>query len=220
MARGLGRGTTRTRSHADGGNACGSGIIAGPLAPRRAWLATARSPRRRAPRAARRVSGRAADPRQYRRRARNAVCRRTSTTRMSRTMTSRTTAGRTRPRSSSSRGSAAGESAPGRLRLRSGRPPGVAQPVTVLVNGVEVKRFTVGADWQTVPFADSAARRRRGMASSSNSAPPPRNCRIATGASSACRSTNCGWRRSAAGGRSPRGVRSALRLLIDRSRST
>jgi len=38
------------------------------------------------------------------------------------------------------------------LRLRSGRPPGVAQPVTVLVNGVEVKRFTAGADWQTIPF--------------------------------------------------------------------
>lgn len=39
------------------------------------------------------------------------------------------------------------------LRLRSGRPPGVAQPVTVLVNGVEVRRFTVGADWQTYGFA-------------------------------------------------------------------
>ncbi|MGI8856658.1 MAG: hypothetical protein ACR2JW_12985, partial [Thermomicrobiales bacterium] len=40
----------------------------------------------------------------------------------------------------------------GAVRLRSGRPPGVAQPVTVLVNGVEVTRFTVGADWQTVNF--------------------------------------------------------------------
>jgi len=38
------------------------------------------------------------------------------------------------------------------LRLRSGRPPGVAQPVTVLVNGVEVKRFTVGPEWQSVGF--------------------------------------------------------------------
>jgi len=45
------------------------------------------------------------------------------------------------------------------LRLRSGRPPGVAQPVTALVNGVEVKRFTVGPEWQTVAFAinDAAA---------------------------------------------------------------
>ncbi|MDQ6908757.1 MAG: hypothetical protein M3176_18190, partial [Chloroflexota bacterium] len=43
------------------------------------------------------------------------------------------------------------------VRLRSGRPPGVAQPVTVLVNGVEVKRFTVGPEWQTVGFATSGA---------------------------------------------------------------
>ena len=35
------------------------------------------------------------------------------------------------------------------LRLRSGRPAGVAQPVTVLVNGVETARLRVGADWQT-----------------------------------------------------------------------
>lgn len=41
----------------------------------------------------------------------------------------------------------------GTLRLRSGRPPGVSQPVTVLVNGIEVKQFTVGPDWQTVNFA-------------------------------------------------------------------
>ncbi|HEY8291139.1 MAG TPA: hypothetical protein VIG44_01560 [Thermomicrobiales bacterium] len=43
------------------------------------------------------------------------------------------------------------------LRLRSGRPTGVAQPVTVLVNGVEVKRFTVGPEWQTIPFTISGA---------------------------------------------------------------
>ncbi len=36
------------------------------------------------------------------------------------------------------------------LRLRSGRPPGVEQPVTVLVNGVAAVRLGVGADWQTV----------------------------------------------------------------------
>ncbi|MGI8687234.1 MAG: hypothetical protein ACR2M3_01530 [Thermomicrobiales bacterium] len=43
------------------------------------------------------------------------------------------------------------------LRLRSGRPPGVARPVTVLVNGVEVRRFTVGAEWQTFAFAINGA---------------------------------------------------------------
>jgi hypothetical protein len=41
----------------------------------------------------------------------------------------------------------------GTLRLRSGRPPGVAQPVMLLVNSVEVKQFTAGSDWQTVNFA-------------------------------------------------------------------
>jgi hypothetical protein len=34
------------------------------------------------------------------------------------------------------------------LRLRSGRPPGVVQPVSVLANGVEIGRINVGADWQ------------------------------------------------------------------------
>lgn len=43
------------------------------------------------------------------------------------------------------------------LRLRSGRPAGVVQPVTVLVNSVEVKQFTVGPEWQTVPFAIQGA---------------------------------------------------------------
>ncbi|MCA1669622.1 MAG: hypothetical protein LC793_19980 [Thermomicrobia bacterium] len=38
------------------------------------------------------------------------------------------------------------------VRLRSGRPGGIARPVTVLANGVEVKRFTVGPEWQTIPF--------------------------------------------------------------------
>src|SRR5207253_2291611 len=41
----------------------------------------------------------------------------------------------------------------GVLRLRSGRPPGVAQPVTLLVNSAEVKQFAVGPDWKTVDFA-------------------------------------------------------------------
>ena len=50
------------------------------------------------------------------------------------------------------KGIGGGRERAGSLRLRSGRPPGVSQPVTVLVNGVEVKRFTVGADWQTVSF--------------------------------------------------------------------
>ena len=43
------------------------------------------------------------------------------------------------------------------LRLRSGRPPGVTRPVTVLVNGVEVQRFTVGPEWQTFAFAINGA---------------------------------------------------------------
>ncbi|MDQ2784023.1 MAG: hypothetical protein M3Y58_03350 [Chloroflexota bacterium] len=43
------------------------------------------------------------------------------------------------------------------LRLRSGRPPGVAQPVTILVNGVEVQRFTVGPEWRTFAFAITGA---------------------------------------------------------------
>jgi hypothetical protein len=50
------------------------------------------------------------------------------------------------------KGIGGGRERAGSVRLRSGRPPGVAQPVTVLVNGVEVKQFTVGADWQTVNF--------------------------------------------------------------------
>lgn len=51
------------------------------------------------------------------------------------------------------KGIGGGRERAGTLRLRSGRPPGVAQPVTLLVNGVETARFTVGADWQTVSFA-------------------------------------------------------------------
>lgn len=38
------------------------------------------------------------------------------------------------------------------LRLRSGRPPGVAQPVSVLVNGIEIGRLTAGPDWQMAQF--------------------------------------------------------------------
>ena len=45
-----------------------------------------------------------------------------------------------------------GRARAGDIRLRSGRPPGVMQPVTLLVNGVEVARDSVGADWQTVAF--------------------------------------------------------------------
>lgn len=36
------------------------------------------------------------------------------------------------------------------LRLRSGRPAGVRQPVTILVNGVELQQIVVGPEWQTV----------------------------------------------------------------------
>lgn len=36
------------------------------------------------------------------------------------------------------------------LRLRSGRPAGARQPVTVLVNGVELQQVAVGPEWQTV----------------------------------------------------------------------
>ncbi|MBF6591994.1 MAG: hypothetical protein IVW57_15905, partial [Ktedonobacterales bacterium] len=55
------------------------------------------------------------------------------------------------------KGIGGGRERTGTLRLRSGRPPDVAQPVTVLVNGVEVTRFTVGPTWQTVPFAINGA---------------------------------------------------------------
>ena len=55
------------------------------------------------------------------------------------------------------KGIGGGRERTGTLRLRSGRPSGIAQPVTLLVNGVEVKRFTVGPDWQTVSFAITGA---------------------------------------------------------------
>ncbi|MHB8648479.1 MAG: hypothetical protein ACYDAR_22075, partial [Thermomicrobiales bacterium] len=35
------------------------------------------------------------------------------------------------------------------LRMRSGRPPGVVQPVTVFINGIEPRRLTVGSEWQS-----------------------------------------------------------------------
>ncbi|MCA1667446.1 MAG: hypothetical protein LC793_08640 [Thermomicrobia bacterium] len=35
------------------------------------------------------------------------------------------------------------------LRMRSGRPPGVVQPVTVFINGIETRRLTIGSEWQS-----------------------------------------------------------------------
>jgi len=35
------------------------------------------------------------------------------------------------------------------LRMRSGRPPGVVQPVTVFINGIETQRLNVGSEWQS-----------------------------------------------------------------------
>jgi hypothetical protein len=50
------------------------------------------------------------------------------------------------------------------LRLRSGRPPGVAQPVSVLANGVEIGRINVGSDWQMAQLdVRRAATRARGL---------------------------------------------------------
>lgn len=43
------------------------------------------------------------------------------------------------------------------MRLRSGRPPGARQPVTVVINGIEAARYDIGADWQTVQAELSGA---------------------------------------------------------------
>ncbi len=50
------------------------------------------------------------------------------------------------------KGIGGGRERTGILRLRSGRPDGVIQPVTVLVNGVVVQQLSVGAQWQTTQF--------------------------------------------------------------------
>ena len=48
--------------------------------------------------------------------------------------------------------------------LRSGRPPGVAQPVSVLANGIEIGRLAVGPDWQMAQFdVRGAAAAARGL---------------------------------------------------------
>jgi hypothetical protein len=50
------------------------------------------------------------------------------------------------------------------LRLRSGRPPGVVQPVSILANGIEIGRINVGADWQMVQLdVRGAATAARGL---------------------------------------------------------
>jgi hypothetical protein len=50
------------------------------------------------------------------------------------------------------------------LRLRSGRPPGVVQPVSVLANGIEIGRVSVGSDWQMAQFdARGATTKARGL---------------------------------------------------------
>jgi len=35
------------------------------------------------------------------------------------------------------------------LRMRSGRPAGVVQPVTVFINGIETRRLNIGSEWQS-----------------------------------------------------------------------